>query len=158
MEFRSVFRRRSAKALWFIGCVHVAGMCNGVEGGCDPFAPILHIGLTSSESGEHPKRLWLHPPSLSVDKISCGLRLPDYKENILAEVTIKESTWKGLVKVARQRGKNPGTLADEALRDFLEREVDEELLERSSQAAQKTGFAIRDTEEIIRKQRKRKKT
>lgn len=83
----------------------------------------------------------------------------DYSGNpIVAEVTITEGTWQGLVKIARQRRKKPDALADEALREFLQREADEELLERSAQATQKTEFAIRDTEEIIRKHRTRKKS
>jgi hypothetical protein len=43
------------------------------------------------------------------------------------------------------------------LREFLQRQADEELLEESSRAAQKTTFDINETEEIIRQYRKRKK-
>ncbi len=74
----------------------------------------------------------------------------------MAEVTIREKTWHSLVAAARKRGKKPETLADEALDDFLQREADEALLEKSSRAAQKNRFTLRDTEEIIRKHRKRK--
>ncbi|MSQ93334.1 MAG: hypothetical protein EXR98_02120 [Gemmataceae bacterium] len=76
----------------------------------------------------------------------------------MVEVSIQENTWQGLVQVARRRRKKPADLADEALREFLQRQADEELLEKSSRAAQKTSFHIRDTEEIIRQHRKRKKT
>ncbi len=75
----------------------------------------------------------------------------------MAEVTIQENTWHELVKAARRQRKKPESLADQALREFLERHADEELLEKSSLAAQKTSFLIRDTEEIIRQHRKRKK-
>ena len=74
----------------------------------------------------------------------------------MAEVTIQERTWQELLKVARRRRKKPQTLADEALREYLERQEDEDLLKKSSHAAQSTAFDIRDTEEIIRQNRKRK--
>jgi predicted nucleic acid-binding protein len=75
----------------------------------------------------------------------------------VAEVTIKESVWQELVQVARRRRKKPEHLADAALREFLQRQADEELLEKSSRAAQKTSFPISQTEELIRQYRKRKK-
>ena len=75
----------------------------------------------------------------------------------MAAITIKENTWQDLVRAARRRRKNPEVLADQALCEFLQRLADEELLEKSSRAAQKAPFDIRDTEELIRQHRKRKK-
>ena len=75
----------------------------------------------------------------------------------MAELTIKETVWRKLVQVARRRRKRPEVLANVALREFLQRQADEELLERSSHAAQRTSFSIGQTEELIRQYRKRKK-
>ena len=75
----------------------------------------------------------------------------------MAELTVSEKVWQELVEVARRRRTKPESLADAALREFLKRQADQELLEDSSQAAQKTSFPISETEEIIRQHRKRKK-
>jgi hypothetical protein len=75
----------------------------------------------------------------------------------MAEITVTEKVWRGLVDVARRRRTKPENLADSALRDFLQRQADEDLLKKSSRPAQKTSFSIGDTEEIIRQHRKRKK-
>jgi predicted transcriptional regulator len=75
----------------------------------------------------------------------------------MAEVTIRENVWQRLVEVARLRRKSPESLADAALREFLRREADEDLLERSSRTARTTGFPLGRTEEIIRQHRQRKK-
>ncbi|MBI3821885.1 MAG: hypothetical protein HY289_04300 [Planctomycetes bacterium] len=75
----------------------------------------------------------------------------------MAEVTIKEKIWMELVEVARRRRKKPEDLADVALREFLQREDDEELLQQSNHAAQQAPFPISQTEEIIRQHRKRKR-
>jgi pantoate kinase len=75
----------------------------------------------------------------------------------VAEVTIKEALWQDLVQVARRRKRKPEALAERALRDFLRRQEDEELLARSQRAARRTGFRIEQTEEIIRQYRSRRK-
>jgi predicted nucleic acid-binding protein len=75
----------------------------------------------------------------------------------VAEVTIQEAVWQELIHLARRRRKRPEQLADAVLREFLKRQADEELLEKSSRAAQKTAFPLGETEEIIRQHRKRKK-
>jgi hypothetical protein len=75
----------------------------------------------------------------------------------MAELTIEENTWKGLVQIARRRRKTPEKLAAAVLREYLQRQADEELLQESSQAAQKTRFHISETEAIIRRHRQRKK-
>ena len=75
----------------------------------------------------------------------------------MAEITVTEKVWRQLVEVAQRRRTKPENLADAALREFLQRQADEELLTKSSRAAQKTSFPISETEEIIRQHRKRKK-
>jgi hypothetical protein len=74
----------------------------------------------------------------------------------MAELTIQETTWQDIVKVARRRKKTPEGLAGEALREFLQRQSDDNLLGESRKAALKAPLDIRNTEELIRKQRKRK--
>ena len=74
----------------------------------------------------------------------------------MAEITIREKVWQELVAIARRRHQKPEELADAALREFLQRQADEELLEQSSRAARDAEFPIRATEEIIRQHRRRK--
>jgi hypothetical protein len=78
-------------------------------------------------------------------------------ETTVAEIVIKEKVWQELAQVARRRRKKPQDLAHTALVEFLKRQADEDLLARSSRAAQKTAFSISDTEEVIRQHRKEKK-
>lgn len=73
----------------------------------------------------------------------------------MAELTVRESLWKEFVHVGKKMGKKPETLAERAMRDFLERLADEELLARSERAARKARFDIRKTEAIIRDYRKK---
>jgi hypothetical protein len=75
----------------------------------------------------------------------------------VAEVTIQENVWQGLVKEARRRRKKPEDLADAVLREYLERLADETLLDKSARAAQATSFRANQSEEIIRQYRKQKK-
>jgi hypothetical protein len=74
----------------------------------------------------------------------------------MAEVIIEEAVWKELTQVARRRHKKPEQLADDVLREFLQKQADEDLLAKSSRAAQKTAFPIGKTEALIREHRKRK--
>ena len=73
----------------------------------------------------------------------------------MADLIVKEAIWKEIVEIAKRRRKKPEELANVALREFLQREADEELLRQSNRAAQKTRFPISETEEIIRQHRKR---
>jgi predicted transcriptional regulator len=75
----------------------------------------------------------------------------------LAEVVIREELWKKLVALARRRRQKAESLAEQALRDYVRRAADEELLERSERAAHRTKFRISETEEIVRKLRRSRK-
>ena len=72
----------------------------------------------------------------------------------MAEIVTKEKVWQELSQVARRRRKKPEDLAHTALVEFLECQVDEDLLARSIRAAQKSAVSISDTEEVIRRHRK----
>ena len=74
----------------------------------------------------------------------------------MAEVTIKENVWQELVQVAKLRRKTPADLADVALREFLQRQADEDLLAKSSRVALKTSLPISQTEHMVRAHRRRK--
>ena len=75
----------------------------------------------------------------------------------MAEVVIREQLWRKLVALARRRRQKAESLAEQALRDYLERAADEDLLERSARAAQRTKFPISETEEILGKFRRSRK-
>ena len=59
----------------------------------------------------------------------------------MAEVTITENLWHDLLRVARRHRRKPQAVAEEALRDFLRREADEQLLAQSQSAARRSRFA-----------------
>ena len=52
----------------------------------------------------------------------------------MAEVVIREKLWKDFVAIARQQSQNAETLAEQVLRDYVQRITDEELLSQSARA------------------------
>jgi hypothetical protein len=73
----------------------------------------------------------------------------------MPEVKIRQGIWKELVAAAERHRQKPEALANQVLRDFLQRMADEELLARSASAARRSPLRIRDTEEVIRRHRKK---
>jgi hypothetical protein len=74
----------------------------------------------------------------------------------MAELTIQEALWNAFVAVAQREQTPPQELAERVLRDYIQRASDEELLVRSERAARRAPFRIADTEEIVRRYRRRK--
>ncbi len=72
----------------------------------------------------------------------------------MAKVTIREKLWRELAVLAQRMRRRPETLAEIALRDYLQRQADEELLDASAQSARRAGFRIEDTEDVIRQYRR----
>jgi hypothetical protein len=72
-------------------------------------------------------------------------------------VRIQQRLWNDLVVAAEKQHRRPETLANQALRDFLQRTADEELLVRSGRAARRAPFRAADTEEVIRRYRRKKR-
>jgi len=75
----------------------------------------------------------------------------------MAAITVREEVWQDLVTLARQRRRRAESLAEEALRDYLQRAADEDLLARSERAARRAPFRIEETEEVIRRTRLKKR-
>ena len=73
----------------------------------------------------------------------------------MPEVMIRESVWREFVAVAQKKRQAPESLAQRVLRDYVQRVSDEELLVRSSRAAQRVPFSIRDSEDVVREFRRR---
>ena len=71
-------------------------------------------------------------------------------------VEIRQGLWKDLVTAAEKQRQKPETLANQALQDFLQRMADEELLARSTRAARRAPLRTADTEEAIRRYRRKK--
>jgi hypothetical protein len=85
---------------------------------------------------------------------SCNPRT--YKEPPLPHsIPIEESLWHSLVALAKKKRKKPGSLAEQAVRDYLQRIEDEELLDQSERQAQKTGISPSKAESLIRQRRNR---
>ncbi len=62
--------------------------------------------------------------------------------------------WKDLMSAAERKSRKPQAMAKEALRDYLQRMEDEELLEASCTDASQSGFDFEKTEEAIKAWRK----
>jgi hypothetical protein len=71
-------------------------------------------------------------------------------------VQIRQGLWNDLVIAAEKQRRKPETLANQALQDFLRRTADEELLSRSAQSARRAPFRAADTEDLIRRYRRKK--
>jgi len=73
----------------------------------------------------------------------------------MAELEIQERLWNDFAAVARRRETPPQALVEELLRDFIQRASDDELLARSQRAARRARFRMADTEELVRRYRRR---
>lgn len=71
-------------------------------------------------------------------------------------VKIQQGLWKHLLSVAEKQRRKPETLANQALRDFLERMADRELLSRSAAAARRSPLPVAEVEEAIRRHRRKR--
>jgi hypothetical protein len=77
-------------------------------------------------------------------------------DSIMPAVRIRQGLWKNLLAAAEKQPRKPETLANQALSDFLERIADRELLSRSAAAARRSPLGIADTEEAVRRYRRKK--
>ena len=73
----------------------------------------------------------------------------------MPEVIIRDTVWRNFVAAARKRRKEPHSLVQHVLTEYVRRVSDEELLERSSRAARRARFRLSDTEEVVRKYRRK---
>lgn len=73
----------------------------------------------------------------------------------MVEVAIREDLWQEFTAMARQMRRRPQVLAETVLREYLQRKADEELLASSARSAQKTDFRMEDSEEVVRRYRRR---
>jgi hypothetical protein len=71
-------------------------------------------------------------------------------------VEIRQGLWNDLLTAAEKQRQKPETLANQALQDFLQRVADEDLLARSARAARRAPLRAADTEEAIRRYRRKK--
>ena len=71
-------------------------------------------------------------------------------------VEIRKRLWEDLVMAAEKQRRKPEALANLALQDFLQRMADEELLARSTRTARRSPLRAVDTEEAIRRHRRKK--
>jgi hypothetical protein len=74
------------------------------------------------------------------------------------DVHLDEALWQELMLSARNRPRIARNLLEKAVREFLERAADEELLARTAREARRAKFKIEDTEEIIRRHRARQRS
>jgi predicted transcriptional regulator len=68
-------------------------------------------------------------------------------------IPIEESLWHSLRALAKKQRKKPVSLAEQAIREYLQRIDDEELQAESERQAQKAGISIGMAESAIRQRR-----
>jgi hypothetical protein len=73
----------------------------------------------------------------------------------MVELEIQDTLWEEFVAIARRQQTPPEALAEQVLREFIQRSSDEALLARSEHAARRARFRINETEEIVRQHRRR---
>jgi hypothetical protein len=74
----------------------------------------------------------------------------------MAELHIHDTLWRDFVAVAERQQTQPNELAEQVLRDFIQRMSDEELLAQSERAAHRSDVRMRDAEQVVRNYRRRK--
>jgi hypothetical protein len=74
----------------------------------------------------------------------------------MPQLTIPAKVWKEFEVLAEKQRQKPEALAERALRAYLQRAADEDLLERSARAARRADFCIGETEALIKHCRRRK--
>jgi hypothetical protein len=72
-------------------------------------------------------------------------------------ITLRPATWNELAALAKRQQQQPDRLVERAVRDFLRRTADEELLARSRRAAVRNGKTIRESEAAIKRLRRAKR-
>ena len=75
----------------------------------------------------------------------------------MAEITIPEKLWRAFTTVAQQQRRKAESLAEEVLRDYLQRKADEALLACSERAARRSGVRLEDAETLVRRSRRSKR-
>lgn len=72
----------------------------------------------------------------------------------MPQLEIRKGLWQEFVAIAEKQKQKPETLAQQVLREYVQRFTDEELLERSSAAARRAPFRTDETEEVVRSYRR----
>jgi hypothetical protein len=75
----------------------------------------------------------------------------------MPDVTIRPRVWDSLKTAAEKHGEKPEALANRALREFLARLADEDLITQSIESAKRSPLRLSQTEEVIRRRRQRSK-
>lgn len=74
----------------------------------------------------------------------------------MAELHIRDTLWREFVAIAEAQQTQPTELAEQVLRDFIQRLSDEELLAQSERATRRAGVRMQDAEQVVRDYRRRK--
>ena len=74
----------------------------------------------------------------------------------MPELSIRQDVWDDFVSIAEKQQVKPQTLANRLLRAYVRQFSDEELLQRSAATGRRAPFRIVDTEEIIRRYRRKR--
>ena len=75
----------------------------------------------------------------------------------MAELTLEPTLWREWTALAKRKRSTPGQLAELALRDYLGRMADEELLTQSRRAARKIPVTAAAIDKAIKERRSKKR-
>jgi hypothetical protein len=75
----------------------------------------------------------------------------------MPERKINKGLWEDIIAIARKRKRKPESLACDVLRDFIQHFTDEELLQRSAEAARRAPFRMEQSEDVVRYHRRTRK-
>ncbi len=71
------------------------------------------------------------------------------------QLQVSARMWKNFVSAAERKSRKPQALVKEAMRNYLQRLEDEELLKTSCEDARRSGFDFKKTDEAIKDWRKK---
>jgi uncharacterized protein len=74
----------------------------------------------------------------------------------MPDLKIRQALWNDLQAAAAKQGEQPESLASKALKEFLDRLADDDLIARSQRAARRAKLRIGEAEQAIRRHRSRK--
>lgn len=71
----------------------------------------------------------------------------------MQQIAVEPRLWSDIVTIADRKHQRPDAIIRQALREYLQRAADEELLIRSERAARRAPYRASQAEEIVRRHR-----
>lgn len=75
----------------------------------------------------------------------------------MPDLKVQQQVWDEIRTAAAKQGQRPESLANRALKEYLQRLADEELIAESQREARRAPLKVRDTERAIREHRAKRR-